>query len=360
MSLIKFPKANFIEKHSYLGQVPVSRGIETKEKYEYPQRAEKLIDFIRFPNNKISHSTNFIYGSYALKTQPYYSDIDTINNVFINLKRNKSIPYIVKELKNIVKKIVKKSGWFFTDMKAGTYNDGDSIHWTPKEVSKGHRYGLIPDYNDHVGEKKLFDAVQENALLKIDMVAPYYGRYIEVTVVYFLTDLDGPINFDEMQLKPEYILKSLKEDTRKQFNNHKYFKTAKRIFAQAKAKKDNIVIKALLPLITSHVSQLSSVESDLKTVILLLEEKHKLNKVITNQEFNIIIDKLSNIIDISFNEKAIIKALHYADEMLKERNIKDAIDALEYVTNYLHSITNNQTIDFVVRHNLLNILNGYI
>jgi hypothetical protein len=360
MSIIKRELKNFIERHSYLNNIPISRGSETKKKDEYPQRADLLTNFIKFPSNAFTKSTNFIYGSYALKTQPYYSDIDTINNVHINLPRRKSIAYIVKMLKHITKKIVDKKGWFFTDMKAGMYDDGSSVHWTPQEVIKGKRNGKMPDFNNHVGEKKLSDAVQENALLKIDMVAPYYGRYIEVTVVYFISDLDGDINFTQMQLDPEYILKSLKEDTRKQFNNHKYFKTAKRIFAQAKAKNDLKVIKALLPLITSNVSKLSSIESDLKTIILLLEERHKLNKVITNEEFNIIIDKLSNVIDISFNEQAIIHALHYANHNIKKHNLINAINALKYIVNYIHSITNNQTMNYVLNHKLTNILNNYI
>ena len=350
---------NIIE-YNYLNKIPRSRTSETKKKYEYPERAEKLINFIKFPQNKITESDNKIYGSYSLKTQPYYSDIDTINNVFIKLPRHKSIPYIIKELKKIIIKIVNKSGWFFTDMKAGTYSDGESVHWTPQEIIKGHRYDKTEDFNGHFGEKKLSDALNENALLKIDMVAPYYGRYIEVTVVYFLRDLDGNINFLESELTPEYILKTLREDTKKQFNNHKYFKTAKRIYAQAKAKNDRRTLQVLSPLIISNVSKLASIESDLKTLILLLEEKHKLNKVITNQEINMIIDKLSNVIDISFNEKAIIEALHYSYKMIKEKNILKSLDALNYVVNYLHSITNNQTIDYIKRHNLLNLLNMYV
>ncbi len=275
---------DLVKNINYLGTIPRSRVQETKQKYEFPERAIKLIDFIKFPNNNLSNSTNFIYGSYALKTQPYQSDIDTINDVYINLPRNKSIPYIVRELKKIVKKIELKPGWFFTDAKAGTYPDGESVHWTSHEILTGKRKGHIPDHNDHLGEKTLKDAIQENSLVKIDMVAPYYGRYIEVTVVYFFRDLKGNINYNENQKNQDFILESLRKDTIKQYKAHKYFKTAKRIFAQAKAIGDIKVLKALYPLISSNLSKLSAIESDIKTLILLIDEKHKLNKVLTNQE----------------------------------------------------------------------------
>jgi hypothetical protein len=230
MSLVNF-------NNNTLNNPSINRITETKENFNYPEKANILINFIKYPNTKYMKSTNFIYGSYSLKTQPYYSDIDTINNVNINLYRNESIPYIIEYFKKIVLKIIKKKDWFLTDIKAGIYeNSNEPVHWTPKEILNNRRNGYIPDFNDNFGQKSLKDAFTDNSLIKVDMVAPYYGRYIEVTVVYFFTDLDGPINYKSFQLEPQYILKSLKEDTIKQFNNHKYFKTAKRIFAQAKAK----------------------------------------------------------------------------------------------------------------------------
>jgi len=351
---------NLVKNINYLGTVPRSRVSEIKQTYEFPERAKKLMDFIKFPNNKFSKSTNFIYGSFALKTQPYYSDIDTINDIYIDLQRNKSIGYIVREFKKIVKKIESKPGWFFTDAKAGMYPDGESVHWTSKEIAKGKRNGHIPDHNDHLGEKTLKDAIQENSLVKIDMVAPYYGRYIEVTVVYFFTDKQGNINFDSTQKNQKFILESLRKDTVKQFQAGKYFKTAKRIYAQAKANKDIEVLKALYPLISSNLSKLSAIESDIKTLILLIDEKHKLNKVLTNQELNVIIDKLSNIVDISFNEKAMIDAIRYTINNVRSNNYINALKSLHYIVNFIHSITNNQTTDYFIRNNLKYILEKYV
>ena len=119
-----------------------------------------------------------------------------------------------------------KLGRFFTDMKAGTYEDGEAIHWKYSEIMQGYRNANIPDFNGHIGPKKLKDAISQiekdkkksNILLKIDMVAPYFGKYLEVTMVYFIDSNEGPLNYNLHKI--ETIRQTLKKDTYKQYLKH--------------------------------------------------------------------------------------------------------------------------------------------
>jgi hypothetical protein len=334
-----------------VNQYENSKFLESKNEEDIPTRVEKLIDFIRMPEgNGIIKSDINLFGSYYLRAQPFFGDFDTRNNVYINKNKNDSIKVAMKSFQNITKKLEKKKGWFFTDAKAGMYDDGEAIHWTAEEIINGKRNGKIPDYNGHIGEKNLIDAVSEKSLLKIDMIAPYYDRYIEVTAVYLLhynssKDSNGiPLNYDEDWLLPQRILEGLINDTAKQLKKGKMFKVIKRLFSMLRIIRYQKYIDILKPILGSSLSNLSSIVGDLNTIDLLLELNKDINVKFTVAEVEKMKDRISNIIDLNLNHHNIDIMLNAITNALKNENNENTRYLINQLTESLQRQINTQII----------------
>src|SRR5690606_14660941 len=98
---------------------------------------------------------------------------------------------------------------------------------------------------------------------------------------------------------------TLKIDTAKQFKKHKLFKVAKRLFALSKLMRDHYSGQLLSELLTSNVSKLSMINSNLKTLKLLLItillNGGKIYIEIIYDMFQKIYEMLGNIIDVDIN-----------------------------------------------------------
>ncbi len=325
-----------------IGDIPFDKLLSSKREFEYPSKVKKIVNFFRFPKKEgVISSEVIIFGSYSLKIQPYYADFDTVNLVNINKKCKDTNKIVVKIIKDIIRKIRDKKGWFFTDMKAGMYPDGDAIHWRLEEILKGERDGK-EDFNGHTGRKKLIDAVQEESLLKIDMVCPYYDKYIEATVVYLIDCKEGPFNYNKNYLSVPRILSSLVIDTQKQFNKGKYFKVVKRMFAIMRYVRNKKYINILEPLLASNLSKLSSINSDLSTLLLLLQLNKKVNINFVGSELQSFKEKLSNILDVNFNEMRLDEILMKIQLLIKSKNNKKAIKYLDVLIHELTKLINRE------------------
>lgn len=343
-------------KGGLIGVIPEEQIIKTKKNYEYPDRTNLLVDFLKMKENKnINKSDIIIFGSYNLKIQPYYADIDSINKVHINANDKDTSIILCKEFQKIVNNIEKKKGWFFTDAKAGTYEDGESIHWTAKEIRQGFRNGNKPDFNGHLGNKTLVDAVSEQALLKIDMIVPYYDKYIEVTCVYLVTNNEGCFNYSKNFVLAGYALESLLKDTFKQYEKGKFFKVIKRCFALLRYSKNKKLIDLTVPLLASNVSKLSSIVSYLDSIRLLLKLNKPVNIIFIGSEFGSFTNVLSNIQDIDIDDKSLIEELKKIYLLIKQNKYNDAIKILDYIIDYLTNINNDEVKEyFQSKHTNLN------
>lgn len=326
--------------------IPDDKIILPKNTLDHTKKVRKIINFFRFPlYQDVEDSHIILFGSYNLKVQPYYADFDTINTVTINKNSKDTAKFVVKVIKKIIRKIEKKKGWFFTDCKAGLYEDGEAVHWRKEEIYKGERDGK-PDFNGHIGNKKLIDAVKEHALLKIDMVCPYYDKYVEATVVYLIKCNDGYFNYNPDLLKMPRVLTSLVDDTKKQLKKGKYFKVIKRLFSILRYTQNKKYIDIIKPLLTSNISKLSSIGSDLSTLKLLLELKKPLNINFAVAELQIFKEKISNILDLDIDSESFDKLMNNIGNSLLEKDSKKAIKLLDQSINSIHEINNNEIIEY--------------
>ncbi len=338
--------------------IPNNYLFKPKEITHYPSEYFKIIKLLSFKNtkNKILNETE-IFGSYSYRLSKYSGDIDLISNIIYDLPKDEAIKQAVKDFQNVIKKVLNNRKAFFTDSKVGIYKDGESQHWTSNEILRGYR-GNKRDFNNHSPEKKnIFDALSDNSLLKIDIIYPYYGRYIECTNVY---DLNYIYNNKVVSIgKSETnIIKGLLVDIKKQLKKRKYFKAIKRIFSISRLIRDKKTANLLKPLLLSNLSQLYLFSSDLSSLKLLFEQGHKVNKLLVISELYNIFDRLTNILDLNIDINYIHDILSDVIDGINSKNNKNVIsyigELLEYFSsiieeetiNYLHSIGINQFEDF--------------
>lgn len=334
-----------------IGVIPKEEIFRTKNSKEITSEVKKYSDFLKFPDNENIISNKILFfGTYNLKFQPFYSDIDLMNHIIYKGSRNDAIKYTVESFRYIIKKIIQHKGWFFTDAKAGIYNDDEAVHWRAEEILNYKREGNKPDFNGHLGEKSLYNAVQEqgthnnqNVLLKIDMVSPYFNKYIEITCVYLITynqyGNDFALNYIPESETLPFMLKTLYSDTLKQFKKGKLFKVLKRIFSICKSINDVDTVQIIEPLLISNVSKITAIMSDFETLKLLLFLNKNVDKFIISSELQQIKEKLSTILDIPL-DLILFDNIDKLYLYIRDNKYDKAIDYIEHINKYLREMTN--------------------
>lgn len=321
-----------------------------KEDDDLPKQAYAITKLLEFPEkNGIEKCVTFLFGSFLQKAQPYYGDIDTLITLTINRPKEEAAMIFIREFKKKVRALMKVSGIYVVDIKAGVYSDGDAIHWTVGEVLRGQRDLLRVDFNGHNGEKKtLLQAVFDNALFKLDIIVPYFGKYLEATAVYFLDTYDGYIGLDqEAYATKERVLSSLKENAGKQAREGKLYKMFKRIFAEARLSKNTALAKRMIPLLQSQVALVSLQAGDLGTLKTIYEFGKIPKKSVLVNELEHIKDVLSNVTKFELPFPMIKKLI-----LALENNYnhpKAAYDILVKLTEILVTEVNTQTAKYMTK-----------
>jgi len=284
-------------------QIPDEKLGLSRSKASIPPQAVELVNYLCFKNNEfITKNIYQIYGSFNYRLQNFPSDIDSTNVLYIDLDDEEASKLIENQLKmNAEKLLNNKLGRSYADMKCGKYKNGESIHWKIHEVIQGYRDIGIPDINGQYSNEKitLFDAIMDKGtLMKMDMLAPYMGRYVEVSCMYQIKTNEGWITHTHIDFPQGRFLDNLAKDTMKQYKKGKIFKTVKRLYSNAKLRKDIKILKILQPLIDSNLSRLASIKADISTLILLLSVNKYPTPVVLKQQFAKMKFSLDNVLDI--------------------------------------------------------------
>jgi len=330
-----------------------------------------------------------IVGSSSIRSQLYSADYDAMEKVSI-----KSAAEVVKHLQSIIKKLRVLPDCFIGDIKCGEIKDWDPfslnahvnmdnekiidfnikksqskidelarsnvispneakgaiklldkattpmgfltakkeiryhiLRWKPYEILEGHQAyrGL---------SVSLEDAIMSGGLIKIDLVSNIDNRFTEFSVIYNL--YKGGVLITK---KPLNLINSLKEDV--MFYGHlSPFKGMKRMFALAKAQKDEAAMQHLIPLLNSDLGRLYQIISDLTVIHDLLERPQKPIKEIRYQldEMKARMGNLYQLRDFLKEEHDIIGQIESA---LKKQNPKADIYKLLVL---LQHILNSETL----------------
>lgn len=308
------------QKGGLIGNIKPSRLAETKIKQSIPQKLKKYINIITIPNTEIIR-----VGSSISKINPHYSDVDIMNIIDFNLNEYDTIDKFTDYLLNMVNYLSNENQYevFFSDFKAG------NKHWTAEEI-----------FNNIDILKQCF---LEKAVIKIDMFAPYNERYIEMSTFFILKSKGTFINVEDNYF--ESMKTSLINDIN-EFKKIKPFKAVKRAWSLARITQDNKTMRKLEKLIRSNVALLGQINADLETIELMVQKNIPYNKDIVLVEISEFKEKISNILDIEFDEMKIDIMI---DNILLNiiNNSDDIIDTISTLHDYLLEIINKETLEYL-------------
>lgn len=359
----------------------------TKEKLyplNYPADAIKVISTLSFTGDKDLK----IVGSQSLRSQQYAGDYDVYNNVVYSGTKESAVASIVRKFKSVVKALKKIPNCFVGDIKAGLvpdwevvpgdrYNATDSrrrlkkllndkiitqyeyedalsflkprlsrggfliaknnikfhiVRWTPASISAG-KQRLRDGRTMTLGE-----AVCDPSVVKIDAISLVSNnRFSEFSCIYSFFLGSTPINDFRVDIK-----KSLTEAIESYREEGKLFKVLKRQFSLAKLEGNNAKITRLNKILTSDLGRLYVIQSDMATLLALLERSDAPMKMI-RAEMDEFVGRFSNIYTVEPFLKMEPELINDIRTALKFKSKSRLIARLKIINDEIEKVLNKST-----------------
>jgi len=325
-----------------IGEIPEDKLLATKSPEAQTQRSKEVLKLLAFePVPKLVVSKILVQGSFNYPLYPYYSDIDCINQVAIDTTLAKAKSIYKTHLKKVARYLkTNKRGWLFSDFKCGLDDKGESIHWKVNEIIAGKR-----------GKYTLDRALTQDGLCKIDVIVPYYGRYIEMSMIYYVHCNEGYLGQGPMPSVDDFKA-ALKESYGELTAEGNYFKAIKRAYSLARINKDYETIRLIEPLLTSNLVKLSTIRSDLATLKLIIDNGNYPTPNYVNIEFNRIKEAVATILDVPINYQAFNDKLDQIYGLLRSHKKKQVVSELDKVIEAIQDQVNKETEAYMRKHNL--------
>jgi hypothetical protein len=380
--------------------------IQTKSLLSYPKEVLKNIKLLTFFPEGLATP----FGSYIYRIQKYPGDLDLTENFYECCSIKEVIEKFIKSLKRMVKEIQNTPNHYFSEFKAGldkrynmeilgnlengvfnvnpnlnkifkkmfsenlfdnnekkqiqdilkkkikNENDYDILYniirnrrilrWSAEEILRGFK-NLD---NDRV--IKLKDALKDHTHVKIDMIALVDGKFIEITnfVGLGVTYEDGRTEWINIDVNENHdVIKHLPHEIEKLYFSDFYyspFKMVKRIYSLSRTRKDVETLNKIISIISSNVSLLYQIKSDIDNIILVLDKIKKYPKEEINRELDNMKVRLSNILQFTKEEE---NDIDYILDYAKKIPTKDiTIFLLQSLNNkFIKPLINNLTLQYL-------------
>jgi hypothetical protein len=334
MSEINFKNKYLKYKNKYLELKSLSGGLinyidkselaRQKEDFTVPHKLKEYISLITIKNSKVIR-----VGSSSFKIQPFFSDVDIMNIIEKDLSIDQSVRFFIDELKSNITKIKSSSSVFFSDFKAG------NMHWSIDEILNELKEG-----------KTLTECCKIKDIIKLDMIAPYNERYVEMSTFYILKSNQGYVNIEKDYF--DSLEKSLKEDI-EHYKDDKPLKAIKRAWSLAKIKNDINSMNKLKDIMKSNLSLLSQINADIETIKILVEHESAYDVEFVINQVEKFKESIASILDIKIDEKIIYIMVENIVVVLKSgSNSKEKLlEALNTLHDYLLQIINKETKEYI-------------
>ena len=263
-----------------------------------------------------------IKGSFSEHGLLYPADVDIEDTVNLSMPETKCINYLCKQIKHVVKELMKQSNLIIGDIKAGERN-GEALRWKPREILKGK----LNDY-------PLKTAITDKAMCKIDVLAYIQNVYIEFSVVYIFKN-KGKILNDFMSGSESDALQADIEEYKKEGN---YYKAAKRMYSLKHNKK-------FLNLFNSPTGAMNQIIANIQTIIYILENKKLIPFRNIDTEIDGFITRLNVFYDNKLNKKLVVNDLLKQAEGTKSKNT--LMKLLKEVEEILYKIVQAESKQFL-------------
>lgn len=332
-------------KGGLIGEIPERKLLSFKSPKAYTIKAKEVLNLLAFKNiDNIIESKISVQGSFTFPLYPYYSDIDSINRVFINTNYDKGALIFFLHLQKLALKLKNnKDDIQFSDLKCGLDNNNKGIHWKLEEIIFGHK-------NNY----SLYEALKQDGYCKIDVITPYYDRYIEISMIYNVKCLDG--NIGQTPFTLEEFKKQIKKSYEELLQEGNIYKAIKRLYSLSRLNNDTKTIKKIEPLLTSNLGKLSTIKSDLATINLMINNKNNISLEYLNLEFSKIKEAISTILDIPINYDKFYDSIDEIYILFKQSNYKDAENKINILIDSIYNQLNNETIKYIKYNKIKNIL----
>ncbi len=265
---------------------------------EYAKRKDKLdkelkpfikaLTFQEFPIIQL--------GTSSFKVMKYYGDYDLFSPI------SKKIPEgdICRDIKNILSDTEALKNIYFVELKLQNAKtkagkDGDKKKWHTVDVN-------CDDFEEQI---------KDLDYLKIDYII-YTDRLIELSIIYAFK----PVPPDEE------LLSMLDKDFKYYKEEGNLFKAYKRLFAYARLKKQYAKMKVLTELFNSQTGKLYSINSNLKAIKMVLENKliDRYPALIPQVRTNTL--QVGNSLDETIgNEKDLDKIIQQVDDRIQKETV---------------------------------------
>jgi hypothetical protein len=130
------------------------------------------------------------------------------------------------------------------------------LRWTRNEVAQGYKYLLGK------GKKLLVDAIQDDTILKLDLIVPKGDNLYDVSEMYFYKQT--PQDYDE-------IMKALEDDV-DYYKSSNTFKSLKRLYSIFKMKEDESKLELFDEFFNSSTGYLNKIIADL-TIVDMIQDR---------------------------------------------------------------------------------------
>lgn len=305
-----------------------------EKKIDYSKDVEKVFNILSIEGKYK------VVGSNSLQSTLYGSDYDL--NEIIDWDGNKKI--LLDKLYQLFKKkyifCKNNDNYFIIDLKNGLDSNGDDLHWNHNEVIEGFKTlknGNLISFQE---------ALNQHAMLKLDMIVLIKGIYTEFSEVYFL-NINDKKNYNSKE-NNKSIEKLLQIDINNFLKEQNYWKTLKRIFSLIKLKNDkDPILDEMINFFNSKIGLINKCKNEIDILILILENTFKKPKI-KDIIFNLKVIKNWSIkagLNINYDIDIILKIIK-----LKEKSLYKSLIKLQ---KKLNKIINEESYLFLTKKNLI-------
>lgn len=276
--------------------------LNTKIREGFSNSVKKAIHLVSFDPDILP------VGSFFYKINKYPSDIDILERTYGCCSLDEAVNQWAKDIqeKAIDIYMERQNGYYLADFKAGL-DDGAQdpiIRWKLDEL-------IAMNKKTTSGYRTLSDALKDHTLVKMDIFAPISGRYVEVSNIFYLIEVDKYGN--ETHLFPwKNYADALKHDIKK-FSSEEFFnpmKVLKRMWVLARIKKDKDMLRKISPIFNSDASIIYQVAGDISTLIDMLKKIQDPPYEYIFNEISEFKDRLS-LANLEFDEATVFNLIDY-------------------------------------------------
>jgi hypothetical protein len=220
------------------------------------------------------------------------------------------------------------------------------LRWSAEEIIKGRKI-VAGGYNI-----PLIDALKFSTPTKIDMIALYDGKFIEITnfvvLAYKIGDVYYTLNKDFPNKESEIIKfqqKGLKKEIEKLLYSDYYygpFKAVKRTFALARVLRDKNMLQKIIPIVSGDISLLYQIRSELEADLLVMEFADNPDIKIIDSHIDKSRIRIAKVLNIPKN--ILITINEMINKILETEVIEHKIELLDLLNKMLKEIINYNTI----------------